>query len=165
MKFSKILAEDKKANKGNIKGLLVVTAFRFAHLFSTWRKRFFLLWILCVPYLVIYRLFVEWTLGIELPQKTNVGSGLMIWHGQGMVINDKTIIGANVQLRHNVTIGNREYYGPCPIIENDVDIGAGAIILGNITIGKGAKIGAGAIVTHDVPGGHKAVNPCATIYQ
>ncbi|MDA3798780.1 MAG: serine acetyltransferase [Kiritimatiellae bacterium] len=165
MKFTEVLSKDKQANKGNIKGLIVVTAFRFAHQFAQLRHKYFLLWILCVPYLVLYRLWIEWTLGIELPQKTKVGPGLIIWHGQGMVINDKTIIGANVQLRHNVTIGNKKYYGPCPVIEDDVDIGCGAIILGDIRIGKGAKIGAGAIVTHDVPAGHKAVNPCATIYE
>ncbi len=167
MFFSSKLKADRKANSGNMKGLIVVTAFRFANLFAGFRKGpFFLLWLLCVPYLILYRFCIEWVLGIELPQKTKVGPGLVIWHGQGMVVNDQSVIGANVQLRHNVTIGNREFYGPCPVIEDDVDIGAGAFVLGPIHIGKGAKIGAGSVVLKNVPPGAVAVgNPARILSQ
>jgi serine acetyltransferase len=165
MTFFNVLVADWKANRGNPKGMIVVTAFRLAHLFAGWRKTIFPLWVLCIPYLVLYRVCIEWNLGIELPQKTSVGPGLVIWHGQGLVVNDTSVIGANVQLRHNVTIGNREYYGPCPVIEDDVDIGAGAFILGPIRVGKGAKIGAGSMVLKDVPAGALAVGNPARIIE
>jgi serine acetyltransferase len=164
MRFRELFKADVRANQNNFKGLLVVITFRFAHCFAGWRKSWPLLWFVSLPYLVLYRLCVEWILGIELPQKTQVGPGLIIWHGQGLVVNDGAVLGANVQLRHNVTIGNREYYGPCPVIEDNVDIGAGSFILGPITLGKGAKIGAGAVVLQDVPPGAVAVgNPARII--
>ena len=166
MNFVNTILNDINANRGNLKGGLVVFAFRFAHLFSECRRGILLpVWILSLPYLVLYRLVVEWIFGIELPQKTKVGSGLVIWHGQGIVINDCSILGKNIQLRHNVTIGNREYYGPCPVVEDDVDIGAGAFILGEIRIGKGAVIGAGAVVITDIPAGAVAVGNPARIIQ
>lgn len=166
MTFIETITADMHANRGNPKGKLVVFSFRLAHLFSGFRRGgLFPLWILCLPYLVLYRLCIEWILGIELPQKTKIGPGLVIWHGQGLVINDSSILGANVQLRHNVTIGNREFYGPCPVIEDDVEIGAGAVILGPIRIGKGAKIGAAAVVLQDVPEGAVAVGNPARIIQ
>lgn len=33
---------------------------------------------------------VEWILCIELPAKTSVGPGLVIHHGQGLVVNNNT---------------------------------------------------------------------------
>lgn len=165
MSFISAIKSDWRANRQNIKGLIVVTSFRLANRFSGFRRGLlFPLWVICIPYLILYRVCVEWILGIELPQKTQVGPGLIIWHGQGLVVNDGAVLGANVQLRHNVTIGNREYYGPCPVIEDNVEIGAGAFILGSIRIGKGAKIGAGAVVLKDVPAGAVAVgNPARII--
>lgn len=166
MSFFSTLRLDRKANKKNVKGVLVVTAFRFAHLFSSWRKKMPLLWLLAIPYLIIYRLIIEWVLGVELPQKTSVGAGLVIWHGQGLVINDNAILGAHVELRHNTTIGNKENYGPCPIIEDNVKIGAGACILGAVRIGQGAQIGAAAVVIKDVPAGAVVVgNPAKIIFK
>lgn len=166
MNFSQTLKADWAANARNPKGLVVVTAFRIAHLFSGLRRETWMpLWVFCLPYLILYRLCIEWVLGIELPQKTKIGPGLVIWHGQGLVVNDGTVIGSNVQLRHNVTIGNREFYGPCPVIDDDVDIGAGAFILGPVRIGKGAKIGAASVVLQDVPSGAVAVGNPARIIE
>lgn len=108
----------------------------------------------------IYRVLIEWVLGIEIPWRTEIGVPLRIYHGVGIVINDRSIIGNNVGIRQNVTIGNKGVSGPCPVIEDDVEIGAGAIILGGITIGAGAIIGAGAVVTKNVPPGFTAMgNP------
>ena len=120
-----------------------------------------------VPVLVAYRVLVEWMLGVELPAQVVAGPGLRIRHGQGLVVNTGTVLGANVMLRHNVTIGNIRR-GPgdttaCPVIGDDVELGAGAVVVGPITVGRGALIGANAVVSHDVPEGAVVRAPRATV--
>lgn len=115
------------------------------------------------PFIIFHRLFTEWLLGIELRPKTLIGGGLSLYHGTGLVVNDHTVIGCNVKLRHGVTIGHSFEGGPCPTLEDGVDVGAGAIILGGITIGANAKIGAGSVVTRSVPSGARVVGNPAKI--
>ena len=142
---------DWKRNKHNIKGRLILAAFRFAS-FAKLNKALFILFI---PYLILYRIFVEWLLTVELPFKTKVGKGLIIYHGQAMVINDGTIIGENCTIRHCTTIGSKQNengsYSSCPVIGNNVDIGSNVCIIGPITIGNNVKIGAGSVVIKNVP--------------
>lgn len=157
--------QDWKANTGNIKGQLVLLSFRITQHIRRAPKPIY--WI-GIPYLVLHRLIVEWTLGIELPWNTQVGKGLRIFHGIGLVINDQTVIGKNVVLRHTTTIGVKETlpFGSraAPIIGDDVDLGAHVVILGPITIGAGARIGAGAVVINDIPAGAVAVgNPARVV--
>ncbi|HEX5177260.1 MAG TPA: DapH/DapD/GlmU-related protein [Chthoniobacteraceae bacterium] len=153
---------DWAANRGNPKGQIVLVLFRSAHwvrsLPSPW-------WLLGAPYLAFYRLMVEWFLGIELRFKTAVGPGLRLYHGQGLVVHERTIIGANCTLRHGTTIGNKSAAdSACPVLGNDVDVGAQAIILGAVRIGDGAVIGAGAVVVKDVPPGVTVVgNPARAL--
>lgn len=142
---------DWKRNKNNIKGRLITVSFRLANIGTKNRLVFFLL----LPYLVLYRIFIEWFLGTEIPYRTRIGKGLIIYHGQSTVINDGSIIGENCTLRHCVTIGNRQLpdntYSACPVIGDYVDIGANASIIGPITIGNNVKIGAGTVVVKNVP--------------
>lgn len=143
------------ANKKNPKGRLVVVFFRIVHLLrgkSRIRK------IIFFPIFVIYEVLIDWIMGIEIPPKTSIGKGLVIFHGQGIVIHDHAVLGCNVILRQGVTIGHKIPGGPTPRIEDEVDIGVSAIILGGINIGKGASIGAGTLVTRDVPAGGRARN-------
>jgi putative colanic acid biosynthesis acetyltransferase WcaB len=98
------LMSDWAANKQNIKGRIVLSAFRIAHLGSKNR----LLFVVLIPYLILYRISIEWILGIELPYKTRIGKGLSLFHGQALVINDGTVIGENCTLRHATTIGNKQ---------------------------------------------------------
>ena len=102
-------------------------------------------------FVIPYRIFSEWLLGIELRPKTIVGSGLTIFHGYGLTINDHSIIGSNVVLRNGVTIGHQRPGGRSPVVEDQVQVGASALILGPITVGEGAQIGAGAVVVTDIP--------------
>lgn len=121
-------------------------------------------WLLGLPYLVFYRLAVEWVLGIELRFKTRVGPGLRLFHGHGLVVHEGTVIGAGCTLRQCTTIGNkalRDGTGTaCPVLEDGVEVGANAVILGPIRLGRGAVVGAGAVVVKDVPPGVTVVgNP------
>lgn len=89
--------------------------------------------------------------GIDLPVRTHVGKGFVIFHGFGLVINGDAIIGEYVTMMHNTTIGINKTGGGCPTIGNHVKVGAGTIILRKINIGKNAVIGAGSVITKDVP--------------
>ncbi|MBM7520288.1 serine O-acetyltransferase/putative colanic acid biosynthesis acetyltransferase WcaB [Nocardioides nitrophenolicus] len=150
--------QDWRANRPDPRGRLVLAAFRLAHRAS--RNRSGAWRVPATAYGLLYRVLVEWVLGIEIPWKTSIGPGARLRHGVGLVVNDRSVIGARVLLRHGVTIGNARAGGPCPVIGDDVEIGAGAVIVGGITVGDGARIGANAVITKDVPAGAVAVgNP------
>ena len=82
-----------------------------------------------------------------------IGEGVFIDHGHGVVIGETTIIGNNVTLYQGVTLGGtgNETGKRHPTIEDNVMISSGAKVLGSITIGKNSKIGAGSVVVSDVP--------------
>lgn len=141
--------EDYKANKGNPKSLFLVLFFRLSSYFALNKNS--IIRLLGLPIRVLYRLFNEWILGVELPDKTIVGKGLRIYHGQGLVVNSETVIGDYVILRHNTTIGNKNRKENCPTIGNNVDIGANCVVVGDIRIHNFSTIGAGSVVVNDVP--------------
>ena len=153
-----LLRADWAANKANPKGRLVTTGFRIAHhVRGTGRPP---IWSL--PIIVLYRLLVDWILGIEIPPSVQAGPGLCIWHGTGLVLHKDVQLGANVTLRHGVTIGTlgEDELSAAPVLGDSVSVGAGAIILGPYVIGDAAIIGAGAVVLSDVPEGATVVgNP------
>lgn len=164
-----MLKHDRIANKNDDKGFLVVTAFRVGHFFAARKQTNMVIWVLGIPYIILYRILVEWLMCIELPLKTNVGVGLGIRHGQGLVVHPETRIGNYVILRHNTTIGNKRDRqgnpGRAPVLEDNVDVGANVVIIGNITIGKGATIGAGSVVVKDVPAGVVVIGNPAKILE
>ncbi len=111
--------------------------------------------VLLFPIYVLYRIYTEFLLGLELPPRIVAGPGLAIFHAQGLVVHGATKIGARCTLRQGVTIGNKKnkhgMLSGCPVIGDDVDIGAGAVIIGDITIGNRVSIGACTVVTKNVP--------------
>ncbi len=90
--------------------------------------------------------------GIEIHPGAQIGKGLFIDHGMGVVIGETAEIGDNVTLYQGVTLGGtgKDTGKRHPTLENDVVVGAGAKILGPIKIGAGSKIGANAVVLKDV---------------
>lgn len=106
---------------------------------------------------------------VDLPWSTNIGAGLSIAHGWGMVVSPQAVIGKNVTLYHGVTLGQRDRISPdgrrsiaFPTIEDEVWVGPHAIIVGGVTIGHGSRVAGGAVVTQDVAphsiiGGNPAV--------
>jgi serine O-acetyltransferase len=100
--------------------------------------------------------------GIEIHPSAEVGDGLFIDHGMGVVIGETAEIGENVTLYQGVTLGGTGFAAGKrhPTVQDNVTIGSGAKLLGPITIGHGAKIGANAVVIHDVPANSTVVgNP------
>lgn len=163
-----LVRADWAANPRNVKAWIVLSLFRVAHAIATQKRRRPLLWWLGVPYLIFYRVLVEWFLCVEIPAKTTIGPGLILDHGQALVINDHTVLGKGCHLRHSTTIGCVTLpdgsQGPSPVIGDFVEIGSNVVILGGIRIGDGAKIGAGSVVVHDVaPGSVVVGNPARAI--
>ena len=142
--------QDWSANSGNSKGRIILILFRLAHIGSINRFLFCLL----IPYLIFYRVVIEWTLGCEIPYKTVIGPNLTLYHGQSTVINDSSIIGYGCTIRHCTTIGNKKNatgYSLSPTIGNNVDIGSNTCIIGPILIGDFVVIGSGSIVVKSLP--------------
>lgn len=107
--------------------------------------------ILGIPVRVLFKL-MNIMLTIDISEKTVIGKNFHIDHGQGLVINYKTIIGNNVTVRQSTTIGNKGMGDDdCPIIEDNVNIGSNVVIIGRITIGENSVIGAGSVVTKSIP--------------
>jgi serine O-acetyltransferase len=91
--------------------------------------------------------------GIEIHPGAEIGEGLFIDHGMGVVIGETAEIGDNVTLYQGVTLGGtgKEKGKRHPTIGSNVVISTGAKVLGSITIGDNVKIGAGSVVLKDVP--------------
>ncbi|KMO86559.1 serine acetyltransferase [Megasphaera cerevisiae DSM 20462] len=91
--------------------------------------------------------------GIEIHPGAQIGTGLFIDHGMGIVIGETTIIGNDVSLYQGVTLGGtgKEKGKRHPTIGDYVVVACGAKVLGSFTVGKGAKIGAGSVVLKEVP--------------
>ena len=91
--------------------------------------------------------------GIEIHPGAQIGRGLFIDHGTGVVIGETSIIGDNCTLFQGVTLGGtgKEHGKRHPTLGNNVMVCTGAKVLGSIVIGDNAKIGAGAVVLQDVP--------------
>lgn len=91
--------------------------------------------------------------GIEIHPGAQIGRGLFIDHGMGVVIGETSVIGDNVLLYQGVTLGGTGLAKGKrhPTIGNNVVIGAGAKVLGNISVGDNSYIGANAVVIKDVP--------------
>lgn len=93
-----------------------------------------------------------WT-QIEIHPGANIGTGVFIDHGSGVVIGETAIVGDDVTIYQGVTLGGTslEHVKRHPTIGNRVIIGSGAKVLGNIEIGDDSRIGANAVVTRSVP--------------
>lgn len=123
---------------------------------------------LFIPFVVFYKIYVEFIYGVELPAVTQVGIGLRIFHGVGLVVHRKVIIGNNCILRHCVTIGNKgedEKAELVPTIGNNVEFGANTVVVGNIHIGDNVIVGAGTVVTKDIPANSVVVAPSFRLFE
>ena len=91
--------------------------------------------------------------GIGIHPGAQIGKGLFIDHGSGVIIGETTIIGDNVTLYQGVTLGGtgKETGKRHPTLKDNVMVSCGAKLLGSFTVGENSKIGAGAVVLEEVP--------------
>ncbi|WP_295772272.1 serine acetyltransferase [uncultured Mucilaginibacter sp.] len=149
MNFFEFVFQDWRANKGNIKGRLILVLFRIAN-FCARRRIYYYLGFL---YLLFYRILVEWFFSTEIPWNTKIGRNLRLYHGQALVMTNQVVIGHNCTIRQSTTIGNKQTatgFSTSPVIGNHVDVGANVCIIGPITISDYVNIGCGAVVVKDV---------------
>ncbi|MGH7998375.1 MAG: serine O-acetyltransferase [Brasilonema sp.] len=91
--------------------------------------------------------------GIEIHPGAEIGKGVFIDHGMGVVIGETAIVGDYTLIYQGVTFGGtgKESGKRHPTLGKNVVVGAGAKILGNLEIGDRVRIGAGSIVLRNVP--------------
>ncbi len=90
---------------------------------------------------------------VDIHPAVQVGSGVFVDHGTGIVVGETARIGDDVSMLQGVTLGGTGAKGGDrhPKIGRGVLLGAGAKVLGNIEIGDYAKIAAGSVVLKRVP--------------
>jgi serine O-acetyltransferase len=125
-------------------GLHAIWMYRVAHYFD--RRH--------IP--ILPRLISMWArfrTGIEIHQSAEIGRGLFIDHGMGVVIGETAVVGDNVTIYQGVTLGGTGKISGKrhPTIGDNVVLATGAKVLGDIAIGANTKVGAGSVVLHDVP--------------
>lgn len=125
-------------------GVAAVMWYRAAHFFYRHNHKFIARWISqCVRF---------WT-GIEIHPGAQIGKGLFIDHGMGVVIGETAVIGDDCTIYQGVTLGGtgKEKGKRHPTLGNRVMVGSGAKVLGPFTVGDDSKIAAGAVVLSEVP--------------
>ncbi len=105
--------------------------------------------------------------GIEIHPAAQIGRGLFIDHGMGVVIGETTQIGDNCTLYQGVTLGGtgKDTGKRHPTLGNNVMVGAGAKVLGPFTVGDNARIAAGAVVLEPIPANATAVGVPARVVR
>lgn len=89
--------------------------------------------------------------GIHLNSNIDVGPGLLIYHGNGVYLNCKSI-GANFSVYQCVTLGSADIHSSRgPKVDDNVTVYTGAVVTGDICLHKGVIVAANSFVNKDVP--------------
>lgn len=91
--------------------------------------------------------------GIEIHPAAQIGTGVFIDHGMGVVIGETAVVGDNCTIYQGVTLGGtgKDKGKRHPTLGKNVLVGAGAKVLGPFTVGDNSKIAANAVVLTEVP--------------
>ncbi len=88
--------------------------------------------------------------GVELYYSTQIGPGLNVMHGSGVVVGPRYNIGRNFIINHGATIGQSGSKEPQTItIGDNVRVFSGAKVLGGLCIGDNVHIGANSVLIDD----------------
>jgi len=144
-----IIKERDPAAKGLIEILLCYPGFQALALHRLSHK----LWKSHLP--LLPRLLSQFTrliTGIEIHPGAQIGYGVFIDHGMGVVIGETAEIGNRCLLYQGVTLGGtgKADGKRHPTLAENVVVGAGAKVLGAIYVGENTRIGAGSVVVRNV---------------
>ena len=105
--------------------------------------------------------------GIEIHPGAQLGKGVFIDHGMGVVIGETAVVGDYCTIYQNVTLGGtgKDVGKRHPTLGNNVLVGSGAKVLGPFKVGDNARIAAGAVVLSEVPANATAVGVPAKIVR
>lgn len=135
----------------------------FFHRFAHWLYR------LRIPFIPRFISHLSrFVTGIEIHPGAQIGKGVFIDHGMGVVIGETAIVGDYSLIYQGVTLGGtgKETGKRHPTLGENVVIGGGAKVLGNIQIGNNVRIGAGSVVLRDVPSNCTVVGvPGRVVYR
>lgn len=81
---------------------------------------------------------------------TQIGEGCCLVHPYATTINANSI-GKNFKINCCTTIGSKNGMNDRPIIGDNVELGANVNIVGGVTVGNNVTIGAGSVVVKDIP--------------
>jgi serine O-acetyltransferase len=139
-------------------GFQMLFAYRFMRLF----RRLHL-----TPLAMVTSRLIRHLYSAELHWETVIAPGVVIVHGNGLVLSREATVGAGCILFQSVTLGmsvdsvSRQVGGPT--LESDVHVGPGAALLGPITVGRGSKVMANAVLMTSVPAGSIVEVPTAVV--
>ena len=135
----------------------------FCHRFAHW------LYKVGIPFLPRFiSHLARFLTGIEIHPGAQIGKGVFIDHGMGVVIGETAIVGDYSLIYQGVTLGGtgKESGKRHPTLGENVVVGGGAKVLGNIQIGNNVRIGAGSVVLRDVPSNCTVVGiPGRVVYR
>ncbi|MBQ8892839.1 MAG: serine O-acetyltransferase [Clostridia bacterium] len=139
-------------------GFHAVMFYRLSHWLYRHRCFFFARWV---------SQYAKFRTGVEIHPAAQIGKGLCIDHGTGIVIGETCVIGDYCLLYQGVTLGGtgKDTGKRHPTLGNHVMVGSGAKVLGPFTIGDYSKIAANAVVLEEIPPHSTAVGVPAKIIR
>lgn len=86
--------------------------------------------------------------GVEIHPGAQLGRGILIDHGSGVVIGETAVVGDGCTIYQGVTLGGtgKEKGKRHPTLGKNVLVGAGARILGPFEVGDNCKVAANAVL-------------------
>lgn len=105
--------------------------------------------------------------GVEIHPGAQIGKGLLIDHGSGVVIGETTVIGDDCTIYQGVTLGGtgKDCGKRHPTLGNNVVVGSGAKVLGPFRVGDNVKIAANAVVLSAIADNCTAVGVPARVVR
>jgi serine O-acetyltransferase len=104
--------------------------------------------------------------GAEMHYAADIAPGVMLVHGNGVVVSREAQVGPGCVLSQHVTLGisrNADGVSGAPHLVADVHVGPGAVLIGPITVGPDVKVGPNAVITSDVGPGTAVVAAESTV--
>ncbi len=126
------------------KGFLALQAYRITH--WLWAKD-------RTTFALHFQSRISEVFGVDIHPAAQIGRGIMMDHGTGIVIGETAVVEDDVSMLHGVTLGGtgKEQGDRHPKIRRGVMLGSGAKVLGNIEVGAYSRVGAGSVVLAPVP--------------